>query len=136
MFKSKKKLIAILFITLVLLGLYMLSIKTASKAELEVIKNASKEYFNVNKNFGTLDANDDRDNCFSGKTFMKEKSVESVLLSDKITNAVCHFKTEEGASSVIKWSVSLQFGDKVYCTDSDGVTEQTPGITVTPSCKG
>jgi hypothetical protein len=87
--------------------------------------------------YGVLNGVDVKNyNCFSGNTFIKSQKIQDILAGQDVDNVSCKFEINILTNILEKWSVSLQIKDKVFCVDSLGNNFETPGITVTATCKG
>ena len=103
---------------------------------LDVIASEATVYKKANNNYGLISVLSRNYNCFSGNTFIKSKKIEEMINTQGVTDISCRFKINETAKTLDEWSVSLQMDQKVYCVDSKGNNTETPGFTLTTSCKG
>ncbi len=103
---------------------------------LDIIADEAAAYKKIKNNYGTIASLGHNYNCFSGNTFIKSKKIESMITTQGVTDMSCRFKVNDTSKTVDDWSVSLQMDQKVYCIDSKGNDTETPGFTLTASCKG
>ena len=103
---------------------------------LDIISDEAAAYKKINNNYGIIASLGRNYNCFSGNTFIKSKKIEEMITTQGITDMSCRFKVNDTTKTLNDWSVSLQMDQKVYCIDSKGNDNETPGFTLTASCKG
>jgi len=99
-----------------------------------VINDTANKFKEVNGEFGyssdPLSAND----CLTGNGFMRSPEILSALSVPETSTIRCVYEIGDGV--IRHYSVSVQIGDAVYCTDSRNRKVQTQGFTVTTQCNG
>ncbi len=138
--KYKKIIITLLIIVMIAIIAYYNTndniIARKAGHGLDIIADEAKAYKKANNNYGIIAALSRNYNCFSGNTFIKSKKIEEMINTQGVIDISCRFKINETAKTLDEWSVSLQMDQKVYCVDNKGNDTETPGFTLTTSCKG
>jgi hypothetical protein len=129
----------IVFLALIFVGLlfaYMVFFTAKNTSIMSILDEAETNKKETGYYGVISDHNLQKFNCFSGDTFMKREKIKKILELKEVDSVSCKFQVNKDSGVLEKWSVSLQSGEKVFCGDSDGLNQETPGFTLTTSCKG
>lgn len=135
---EKNKFVQIIVFIVFIIALYFFYINYfTNDPRMKIILQEAETFKTSFGNYGVLNGVDVKNyNCFSGNTFIKSQKIQDILAGQDVDNVSCKFEINKLTNILEKWSVSLQIKDKVFCVDSMVNNFETPGITVTTTCKG